>query len=111
VSQFDITVATALVPVLATIYGDDCLYTPAGGAALAVRAVCAFHNDAVSLGPFDMDVRAPGHEARVGQALVPTKPAIGDGFQVLTGRHVGTYTIKDIAEDLERAEWLVDLGG
>ena len=78
---------------------------------MPVRAVLAFHNDAVGLGPFDMDVRAPGHEARIGQALLPTKPAVGDTLEVTTGRHVGTYSVKDVAEDLERADWLVDLGG
>lgn len=102
----------SLSTTLAVVFGDDALFTPQGGTAIPVVAVCAYHNDPVGLGPFEIDVRSPGHEARVRQALTGgTRPASGDGFQVLTGPHIGTYALKDVAEDLERHEWILDLGG
>jgi hypothetical protein len=102
---------TALSATVASVFGDSALFTAQGGTAISVIAVCAYHNDAVGLGPFEIDVRSPGHEARIGQATLGTRPAKGDTLQILAGPHLGTYALKDVAEDLERSEWICDLGG
>lgn len=99
------TVATAV----AAAYADDAVFLPAAGGSTDCRIVMAFHNQAVDFPGFENRLRDPAHEGHILQVELPTRPLQGDSVQVLTGTHVGTYTVRDCYEDLERTEWVLDL--
>ncbi len=107
-SLFDGMAAIASTTI-AAVYADDAVFTPQVGVPSDIRIVMAFHNERLDFSGFETQARAPGHEGKIPRTLLATKPVRGDGLEVLTGVHVGSYVVRDSWEDLERSEWIVDL--
>jgi len=100
----------AVVQTIAVAYADDAVLTPAASAVpVDIRIVVGLRNPVIELGGFQTDLRAPGLHGRVARTDLTTAPVRGDTIQIITGPHAGTYTVRDVTDDLERSDWTLDL--
>jgi len=86
-------------------FGVDGFFTAPPAAPVAVRIIFARRDEAVELG-FPVEVRAPGWEAHIPKATVPERPRADIDLLDAGGT---TYRIRDVAEDVERTDWRLDV--
>ena len=94
----------------ATLFADpnlavDGFFTAPPAAAVAVRIIFARRDEAVELG-FPVEVRAPGWAAWISKALITTRPRVDVDYVTAA---VVDYRIRDVAEDVERTAWALDV--
>ncbi len=86
-------------------FGVDGFFTAPPAAPIAVRIIFARRDEAVELG-FPVEVRAPGWEAHISKALVPSRPRVD--VDLLNANGI-TYRIRDVAGDVEQTDWRLDV--
>lgn len=98
--------ATSTVSILHVTFGEAATYSN-GGAPLPCSVILSYHDEVAPLAGFDSEVRAPGWEAQLKQAEVPTRPPRGETITLTETGQV--FTIRDVQADIERAAWVCDV--
>jgi hypothetical protein len=98
--------AQGAVDTLVQVYGE-----PATLNGVPVSIVFGRQDPIIDFPGFVTQVRSPGLRGEVRQAEYAPRPAKGDAVSCLDGIYAGTYAVADVAEDVERTQWVLDLTG
>lgn len=94
------------VNALQDVFGDLGTFTAPPAAPVSCRIILSRQDEAISFGGLETQVRVPGWRAELPQHAVPTRPRVGT--DTITVGAV-TYAIRDVATDVERSVWVLDV--
>lgn len=87
--------------------GESVEYYPAGSPDVyLLRAVVSRIDPVIQAGTIETTTRAPGWSVRIRRHALPLRPRTGDRVVCATTM----VTVRDVAEDAERTEWILDAG-